>query len=100
MIGWSAVGALGLYGLLAVFKVPAMWFYGLVGGLNTPTTDAIPMLFGALLGRYYFAKRFGANRWRQFTPVLAAGYACGVGLIGMVSIGLTIIFKAVRSLPF
>jgi hypothetical protein len=58
------------------------------------------MFIGAMTGRYYFAKRFGAARWRQYTPVLAAGYACGVGLIGMVSIGLTIIFKAVRSLPF
>jgi hypothetical protein len=38
--------------------------------------------------------------WNRYTPVLAAGYTCGVGLIGMVSIGLTIIFKAVRSLPF
>ena len=100
VIGYGAGGALALYALLAVFKVPALWFYGLAGGFNAPTTGAIPTFIGAILGRYYFARRFGRERWRQYTPVLAAGYACGVGLIGMVSIGLTIIFKAVRSLPF
>jgi hypothetical protein len=60
----------------------------------------VPMFVGAMLGRYYFSPRFGARVWNRYTPVLAAGYTCGVGLIGMVSIGLTIIFKAVRSLPF
>ncbi len=79
--------------------MPSLWFYGLISGFGG-TTWAFPAMLGAILGRYYFARRFGAARWRQYTPVLAAGYACGVGLIGMVSIGLTIIFKAVRSLPF
>jgi len=100
VIAYSGVGAMVLYGGLALFKVPALWFYGLAAGFNWATTGTIPMFIGAMTGRYYFAKRFGAARWRQYTPVLAAGYACGVGLIGMVSIGLTIIFKAVRSLPF
>jgi len=100
VIGYAGGGALALYLLLGAFKVPALWFYGLAGGFNSATTGAIPMFIGAILGRYYFARRFGVDRWRQYTPVLAAGYACGVGLIGMVSIGLTIIFKAVRSLPF
>jgi hypothetical protein len=100
VIGYAGAGALALYLLLGAFKVPALWFYGLAGGFNSATTGAIPMFIGAILGRYYFARRFGVDRWRQYTPVLAAGYACGVGLIGMVSIGLTIIFKAVRSLPF
>lgn len=100
VIGYGAAGALALYGALAIFRVPVMWFYGLAGGFLGGTTGAVPAFLGAILGRYYFAKRFGRERWRQYTPVLAAGYACGVGLIGMVSIGLTIIFKAVRSLPF
>jgi len=100
VIGYSGAGALALYGALAIFKVPSLWFYGMAWGFQSATTGVVPMFVGAVTGRYYFAKRFGAARWRQYTPVLAAGYACGVGLIGMVSIGLTIIFKAVRSLPF
>jgi len=100
VIGYAGGGALALYLILGAFRVPSLWFYGLAGGFGGATTWAIPTFIGAMLGRYYFARRFGAARWRQYTPVLAAGYACGVGLIGMVSIGLTIIFKAVRSLPF
>ena len=99
IIGFGGGGALALYWIMNLFRVPSLWFYGLIFGFGS-TTWAIPSMIGALLGRYYFARRFGKERWRMYTPVLAAGYACGVGLIGMVSIGLTIIFKAVRSLPF
>ena len=99
IIGYAGAGTLGLFGLLSLLRVPSLWFYGAVGGFGA-TTWAVPSMIGAVLGRYYFAKRFGPARWRQYAPVLAAGYSCGVGLIGMVSIGLTIIFKAVRSLPF
>ena len=98
--GYAGAGGLAAYLLLSLFRVPTLWFYGLVGGFVLNTVDVIPMFIGAMLGRYYFARRFGAHRWMQYAPVLAAGYSCGVGLIGMVSIGLTIIFKAVRSLPF
>lgn len=100
VIGYAGAGAMALYGALALFKVPSLWFYGLAAGFTWPTTSTISMFIGAMLGRHYFAKRFGREQWRRYAPVLAAGYACGVGLIGMVSIGLTIIFKAVRSLPF
>jgi hypothetical protein len=100
IIGYTGGAALALYLALSAFKIPVFWFYGFVGGFTGNTIGAIPAFIGALLGRYYFARRFGVARWRQYTPVLAAGYFCGVGLIGMVSIGLTIIFKAVRSLPF
>ncbi len=100
VIGYAGGGALALYAALAAAKVPGLWFYGLAGAFTGNTSWAIPSFIGALLGRYYFARRFGKERWRQYAPVLAAGYACGIGLIGMVSIGLTIIFKAVRSLPF
>jgi len=99
LIGYAGAGTLALFGVLTALRVPSLWFYGAIGGFGA-TTWAVPSMLGAVLGRYYFARRFGPARWRQYTPVLAAGYACGVGLIGMVSIGLTIIFKAVRSLPF
>jgi hypothetical protein len=100
VIGYAGGGALVFYWLLSAFRVPALWFYGIAQAFTGNTSWAVPAFIGALLGRHYFARRFGKERWRQYTPVLAAGYACGVGLIGMVSIGLTIIFKAVRSLPF
>ena len=100
VMGYAGGTALLLYLGFMALKIPSLWFYGVAGGFPYPTWWSIPMFVGAILGRYYFSPRFGARRWRQYTPVLAAGYTCGIGLIGMVSIGLTIIFKAVRSLPF
>jgi len=95
------VGGLALYGILVgIFKMSHMWFYGLVGGIGGAPHASIPMAIGAVLGRFYFAKRFGFRTWQLYGPVLLAGYACGTGLIGMFSIALAIIFKAVRVLPY
>ncbi len=100
VIAYSGVTALGVYLLFTALKIPSLWFYGLATGFPSATWWTIPTFIGAMLGKYYFSRRFGARTWMRYTPVLAAGYTCGLGLIGMVSIGLTIIFKAVRSLPF
>lgn len=93
-------GAFVLYGILGMFRVPIMWFYGLISGMGAATTGVIPMFLGAMLGRYYFARRFGLRRWPLYTPVLLAGYACGTGLIGMAGISLAIVLKSVRVLPY
>ncbi len=98
----TIAGATSLVAYIAFIlaKIPTLWFYGIAAGFPQMTWWAIPLFMGGCLGKYYFARRFGPERWMRYTPVLAAGYTCGIGLIGMVSIGLTIIFRAVRSLPF
>jgi hypothetical protein len=58
-----------------------------------------PQMLGALLGRYLFEKRFGLA-WRQYAPVLFAGFLCGVGLISMFALGCLLIAKAVFQLPY
>ena len=55
---------------------------------------------GALLGRYYFRRRFGEERWSVYTPILLAGYSCGTGLIGMTAIAIALISKAVSTIVF
>ena len=55
---------------------------------------------GALLGRYYFARRFGESKWKAYAPIILAGYSCGMGLIGMTSIAIALISKAVSSVVF
>ncbi len=100
VIGYAGVGAVALGLLFAALRIPQLWFYGVATGFPLATWFIIPTFIGAILGRYYFARRFGADRWRRYAPVLLAGYTCGLGLIGMTAIGLTIIFRAVRSLPF
>ncbi|HPD14735.1 MAG TPA: peptide transporter [Planctomycetota bacterium] len=88
---YAAVGALGL---------PALFFYGLIGGIAGWPNAAVPMFIGACIGRYVIARRLGAEKWRRYVPVLCAGYACGVGLIGMLAVGISIITRAVSGLPF
>ena len=93
-------GAMGLYGMLALFKLPVMWFYGLASGITSSTAGVIPIFIGAMLGKYYFRRRFGLHRWRLYAPVLIAGYYCGQGLMGMAGIAVAIIMKSVRVLPY
>lgn len=93
--------ALGLFSLLAAIKAPPLFFYGMIGGVNSGMPHGVFLLFlGGLLGRYVFAKRFGEERWRKFTPVLAAGFASGMGVAAMFSIGVAMIAKSVIELPY
>ncbi len=96
----GGVGALALYAVMFFTKAPLLAFYGAAGGANALPANTIPMFIGACLGRYYFAKRIGVERWTQYAPVLLAGFACGTGLISMASIALALISKAVQPLPF
>lgn len=91
---------LGLYGVVGALGLPALFYYGLIGGIAGWPNGAIPMFLGACLGRYVIAKRLGEEKWRRYIPVLCAGYACGVGLIGMLAVGISIITRAVSGLPF
>ncbi|HET6381833.1 MAG TPA: peptide transporter [Armatimonadota bacterium] len=77
-----------------------LFYYGLVGGIGAMPHGTIPMMFGALLGRFYFAKRFGKETWNAYVPVALAGYACGMGLVGMCSTAIRMIGMSVSHLPF
>jgi len=100
IIGIGAAFAGALYGATLLFKWPVMFFYGFMGGVAGLPHNTIPTMIGALIGRHYFAKRFGLERWQMYTPVLLAGFACGTGLIGMCAIALALIGKTVNYLPF
>ncbi len=85
---------------LSFVGAPIFFIYGIVRGLNqTLPFVVLPQLVGALVGRYYFRRRFGA-RWLEVVPVLFAGYSCGTGLVATLSIGLTFVAKSVFTLPF
>jgi hypothetical protein len=57
-------------------------------------------IVGALLGRFYFKKRFGEKRFLQIAPTVLAGYFTGVGLTAMATIALRLIQSAVSAAPF
>jgi hypothetical protein len=98
------IAGLGLgvitYAILAVFGLPIMLIYGMVRGLGqTLPHGHILEVLGALLGRFFFLKRYGVM-WRQYAPVLLAGFSCGMGLTGMFAMGVTLILKSLGRLPY
>ncbi len=104
-LNWAFVGAgtvLGVatYGVLSLFGLPVMLVYGLVRGLGQSTPHGLLLeVAGALLGRFLFLRRYGA-RWRQYAPVLLAGFSCGMGLTGMFAMGVTLIHKSLSRLAY
>jgi len=88
------------YGILTVFGLPIMLVYGMVRGLGQSTPHGLILeVVGALLGRFFFLKRYGAM-WRQYAPVLLAGFSCGMGLTGMFAMGITLILKSLERLAY
>jgi len=88
------------YAILTFFGLPVLLIYGIVRGLGQSTPHGLILeVLGALLGRYFFLKRYG-KQWRQYAPVLLAGFSCGMGLTGMFAMGLTLILKSLGSTAF
>jgi len=88
------------YAILTFFGLPVLLIYGIVRGLGQSTPHGLILeLIGALLGRFFFLKRYG-KQWRQYAPVLLAGFSCGMGLTGMFAMGLTLILKSLGSTAF
>ncbi len=89
-----------LYAVLSGFGFPIMFVYGLLRGFgNLPHTMLLEIV-GAMLGRFYFRKKYGAENFMRLAPILVAGYFTGVGLISMASIALRLISTAVSAAPF
>ncbi len=100
VIGSGLGAGLGVYGLFSLLGWPVLSIYGFIRGLGQIPHFFIPEFAGALIGRYVFARRYGAETWRRYTPVVAAGFACGMGLSAMVSIAAALIFQSLKELPF
>jgi hypothetical protein len=96
--GFLTGGALFL--VLTAIKVPTLVFFGFVNGLAQWPHFVILNFAGAVLGKFYFSKRFGESKWKAYAPILLAGYSCGMGLIGMTSIAVALISKAVSQVVF
>ncbi len=89
-----------LFAILWLIRLPVMLVYGIVRGLNqTMPHVVLPQFFGALLSRFYFERKMGL-RWRQYAPVVAAGFSCGMGLITVLGVGVNFLAKAVIKLPY
>ena len=92
--------ALGAYAGMSYLGLPVLLVYGVIRGLDQSTPAAIlPQFVGAMLGRFYFAKKFG-EQWKQYIIVFFAGYSCGVGLVMMLSLGIVFMTKSVFQSTF
>ncbi len=99
-VGAGLATALAAFTFLNHFGLPIFLIYGVVQSLGQSVPQSvIPMLFGALLGRYVFRKRFG-DRWPQYRVVAAAGFGAGIGLITMLCMGIVLVTKSVVSSLF
>jgi hypothetical protein len=90
----------GLYAILNVFGLPVMLIYGMIRGMGALPHTMVLEIIGALLGRYYFQKKYGQTNFLQNAPALLAGYFTGVGLIGMATIAIRLIRPAISGDPF
>ena len=102
--GWWIAGSFvlagGTFGLMSWLGLPISLVYGFVRGLGGLPHLLIPEMAGALLARYWLEPRFGERQWRQYAPVLLAGYACGMGLVGMSAVAIALISKSVTQLHY
>ena len=86
--------------MITLLGASPLFFYGFVGGLAAPMWNTMPTFIGAILGRYYFTKRFGQEQWGAYVPIVAAGYGAGIGLIGMTAIAVALISKAISQIVY
>jgi len=99
ILAGSGFGLL-LFMITSALHMPVLFVYGMLRGLNqTIPHIVIPQFVGAMIGRFYFERKMGL-RWRQYIPVLAAGFSCGMGLITVLCVGITFLAKAVIQLPY
>ncbi len=99
IVGSFGVGMVVYFGLW-LLGLPLAFFYGLIGGVGAPLHGGLPLILGALLGRFYFKRKFGETKWSRMIPVVAAGFACGMGLSGMLAVASAIVSQCTRELPF
>lgn len=99
ILGGAVFGVVA-YAIFSYFNLPVMLVFGIISSIGTVQQGFLPTLFGAMLGRYYMEKKFGPQMWWNYTPILAAGYACGTGLVGMATVAIALIAKTVSPLVY
>jgi hypothetical protein len=96
--GFTVV-ALG-FAALSIFRLPTLLIYGFVRGLGNLPHFMVLEIVGALLGRYFYQRKYGSTNFLRMAPTILAGYFTGVGLVSMATIGMNLIKASVSSLPF
>lgn len=96
----SCLSTIGLYIILTFFGLPIMLIYGMIRGFGYLPHHMVLEVVGAMIGRFYFQRKYGPTNFLRTAPALLAGYWTGAGLIGMATIAMKLIKAAVSSAPF
>jgi hypothetical protein len=100
IIGGSFIFTAVAFSAMSTIGVPLMAIYGFIQSVGGMPHMFIMQIIGAFLGRFYFQKKFGKQRFLQMAPVLAAGYGTGMGLVAMIGVAANLIMKAISMTPF
>ena len=100
IIGFGTAFGLLSYVLLSILGLPILLIFGFVRALTQIPHFVVTEIIGALLARYYFWNKYGKKEWRQYAPILAVGFACGMALMGMAAVSIALIQKSVSVLIF
>lgn len=93
---WGLGSGLFLFTVLSLFGLPIMLVFGAVWGLAQSSPGAIfCTLLGALLGRFYFKRKY-KEMWLKYMTVLLAGFGCGVGLASLVAMSFNVIVRMLQ----
>lgn len=85
--------------VLAALGLPTLIVFGLVRGMGLAMPGVLLLqALGALVARFYLRKRF--TMWMKYAPVVLAGYTCGMGLVGMLSVSFSILQKMMSPLLY
>jgi len=95
MLGIGIIGE-----LLAKFFHVSFSIIGIVSGTTILPTTTIPMLIGALLGRFVFVRFFEVNWWQSHRADIVAGISIGEGITVGILAAATMVSKASWILPF
>ena len=100
VIAFGAGFGLVSFILLSILGLPILLIFGFVRSLTHLPHFVVTEIIGAMLARYYFWNKYGRQEWRQFAPILAVGFSCGMALMGMAAVGVALIQKSVSVLIF
>ena len=103
-INWTYIGTGTLAGgllfaLMSSLSAPIMMAYGLIRGIGGAMHGLVPQFIGAMVGKYYFQRRLG-TQYRQYTPVVMAGFSCGMGLVTILAVGFNFLVTAIIKIPY
>jgi hypothetical protein len=100
IIGGGAASTVVLFTSMSLLGLPVMFVYGVIRGLGQFPHMLALEFAGAMIGRFYFQKKYGDSEFLRMIPTVVAGYFTGVGLIGMATIAIELIARAVSASPF